>query len=261
MFTQELKKVFSSKSYLSVFLVMLFVSLCNNAELLYSAHLAQYGTQNFHPVFASLLTGFDYIRWDLIIIYALPAFIIFAYSGKYATEKSFHIENLYLLRSSRSKAFYTRIGVASISAFVLFASVCLLNLFGNMVVNPGGDDFMGAENMALDAVGYDFYFAVHSPYLNYFLFILTGSFAAALLAVLCQSVSYIICDNRISILVCVTIWLCYFQDYPLFVGGAFSPFGEDGFRGVLTSISAFLPVVVISLVIAICVKRRRQDEL
>ena len=260
MFTQELKKVFSSKSYLYVFLVMIAVSLCNNAELLYSAHLAQYGTQNFHPVFASLLTGFDYIRWDLIIIYALPAFIIFAYSGKYAAEKSLHIENLYLLRSSRSKAFYTRIGVASISAFVLFASVCLLNLFGNMVVNPGGDDFTGMEYMAHESIG-DLYYAVQYPYLVYCLFVFTGGIAAALLAVLCQSVSYIICDNRISILVCVTIWLCYFQDYPLYVGGAFSPYGEDGFRGILTSISSFLPVVVISLVIAICVKRRRQDEL
>ncbi len=262
MLKSELNKAFHSFSVRMVFLVMLAISIAENIDVFYFTKIVHfYG--NIHPAQASILSAPNNIRFDLLLIYALPVLLIFAYCCKSVQEKKLGLNNIYVLKYGRKKLLITRFTTAFVVGFSIFFAVLVINLFLNMVIMPGGTDFLGEETQPKEVLGAFEYFQIHHPYLSYFYFIILSSFTTGLLAVVCQAFSYFFRDNKLSLLFSVAVWLLFFQDYPIMVGDAYSPFRmEVTIKSSLSSLGDFVVLALVpSLVLVLILQRSRKDEI
>lgn len=262
MLKSELNKAFNSFSVKMVFLVMLAICIASNIDVFYYTYVVHfYG--NMHPVQAAILSGPNNIRYDLLMIYALPAMLIFAYCSKSVQEKKFGLDNIYVLKYGKKKLLATRFATAFIVGFSIFFAVLVINLFLSMVINPAGIEFMGEENAAKAEIGAFEYFQITHPYISYFYFMILSSFTTGILAIMCQAFSYVFRDNKLSLLFGLAVWLMFFQDYPIMVGDAFAPLRmEVSLKSSLSSLGDLVVLAIIpSLVLTFIIQRSRKDEI
>ena len=219
-----------------------------------------YGNPN--PAFISLLSNNTNIHYTLIFLWIMPVLLILSFANNCNNERKIGLKNIYCIKVKRHTYWGSKIIVSFLYSFVICIIPLMINLLLNHIFLHGGNYFFMMETYPEDVIGEYIFFSIRHPYLIYFGYILSTSLVIGLLGVFCQSVCFIVNDEKLPYIIVFAIWILYFSDTRFAIGDAFVPFRvESSLQSGLSSICSFLPTVVVSSVISYIVTVIKKDEI
>ena len=107
------------------------------------------------------------------------------------------------------------------------------------------------------------YFSIKNPYCTYFVFLISNIVVSVLLALMCQSIIFILEDTRIGMLLVTAIWMgIYFGNNYSFIGNAMQPFvAENTLKSIALSYLTYVPMVLVWIIAAYFKVVRKNDRL
>lgn len=243
------------------FLTFLLISLIQCMDSVYFSGFER-GYGDVNPAFISLLSNNNTVQYLLVFLWLMPILLVLSFTNNCNIEKKTGIRNIYISKSSRKSYWVSKIIVSFVYSFAICCIPLVVNVLINILFLYEGNYFFMLETYPEDVIGEYVYFSVRHPYLVYSGYILSTSLVIGLLGVFCQSVCFIVNDEKLSYIIVFAIWILYFSDTRFAIGDAFVPFRvESSIQSGLSSIYSFLPTVVVSSVISYFVTVVKKDEL
>ena len=211
-----------------------------------------------HPAKASYLSGSS--RGHLtqtILIWLMPLFVLNLFSDRYVLEYQKKYINAILTRTSRRKYFISKISVAFLIPFVVFAISLLVNFIGAQIIFKDGYNFNGLE--VLGTNGGWFQYMYQYPNLMYLFYLFITAMAAGICGILTQCIAFVSKKYTITYLVSFFLWMGLIM-YKYSVTYLIQPFTEYGLEYFLPSGLILLGITLFVLVVTY-VYKVKSDEL
>lgn len=247
----ELYKVFKSWKSKIVIIVAGVMGILHTLDSIFHTGTSEKKLNPYHPAFASFLNGISANGiYRTFFLWVMPLFLILAYCGNYVVEKKKNMDIIYGLKIDRKHYFFSKMLTAGIVAIIINLIPNIISIVMTSIFLHGKTGFMDVESWPVKYVGIFNYWCVHHAYLAYVIFLLSNLIAMALLAVICQSVVFLLEDAKLAMLVVTAIWMgVYFGNDYFFIGFILQPF-IDG-SSLTTFIKHWISYIPMAVICAV----------
>ncbi len=262
MIKNEFKKIFKSKKSRIVFIFLIVFAVADSILAAIECRRELASDLYAHPVYFTLIGGGRAYSVVSLIYYFMPVFLILSYCDKYIKELKNGIIPVYYTKIGRKKYFFSKTITAFLHPFMLCGIPYILNFAINSVIFHGGTDFSSMQTWPRDVLEERLYFSINHPYVIYFSFLLISLIVYGLLSVMCQSICFILKDNKLTYIVSLLIWIgIYFSNKNIAISLVLQPFVIFDWLPTIKAFFIFLPAVIIPLITACFCVIRKKDEI
>lgn len=264
MVIEELYKFFKSKISIIVIFIATALGVIHTYDSIFYTGTDKIKLNSYHPAFASFLNGVSAKgNYRTYFLWIMPILFILAYCGKYAMEKKKNLDLIYNIKIGRKKYFVSKMKAAGIVAVIITLIPNVISIIMTSCFLHGKNGFTGMELWSRKEAGDFLYYSIKNPYLTYFVFLISNFIVAILLALMCQSMIFILEDTRISMLLATAIWLgIYFGNDYFFIGNVMQPFiAENTLRSFALNYLLYTPMVLVWIVAAYFKVVKKSDRL
>lgn len=261
MVNAEINKIIKSLKVKLSFVVLILIAIIQSIDAIINSGFERlYGNSN--PAFISLLSNNTNIKYTLIYLWIIPIILILSFANNYNLEKKIGMKNIFLVKIKRNQYFSSKILISFIYSFFICLIPLVINLIINYVFLHGGNSFFSLESYSSNEIGEYLYYCIRHPIITYIGYMISTSFTVGLLGVFCQCVCIIADDNKLPYIIVFAVWILYFSNTSLAIGDAFVPFCiEYSLKSGLESILAFIPMVIIGIVLSYIFCVVKKDEI
>lgn len=248
MVIEELYRFFKSKLSVIIVFIATVLGIFHTYDAIFYTGTSKIKLNLYHPAFATFLNGVTAKgRYRTYFLWIMPMLFILAYCGKYTIEKKKNLDLIYNIKIGRKKYFASKMKVAGIVAVIITLIPNLISIIMTSCFLYGKKEFMGMELWSRNEAGDFLYYSIKNPYLTYFAFLISNILVSILLALMCQSVIFILEDTRITMLLVTALWLgVYFGNDYSFIGNVMQPFVADNtLRTFALSYLTYIPMVLV----------------
>lgn len=264
MVVEELYKFFKSKVSIIIVFITTILGIIHTYNAIFYTGTSKIKRNSYHPAFATFLNGVAAKgNYRTYFLWIMPMLFILAYCGKYTLEKKRNLDLIYSIKIGRKKYFASKLKAAAIVAAIITLIPNLISLIMTSCFLNGKKDFMGMQLWSRNEAGDFLYFSIKNPYCTYFVFLISNIVVSVLLALMCQSIIFILEDTRIGMLLVTAIWMgIYFGNNYSFIGNAMQPFvAENTLKSIALSYLTYVPMVLVWIIAAYFKVVRKNDRL
>lgn len=250
-----------SRNFLIVFIVLTILSVIQSVDSIYYTKIIDfYG--DVQPAYISILCNNNNIKYTCILFWLMPIYLIFSYCSKYNIERKSGVNNIILTKKTKKKNFFDKMAISFINPFILVGIPVIINLLINVSFLHGNNGFMDLEYYDRELLNDFFYTCMHHPYATYLLYMLSFLVVCGILGCVCESICMITKDNKISYILCLTLWMIYFTSSTFTVAEAIQPLVfEYTLKGALLSYVYFALPALLIIILAYIITIFKKDEI
>ena len=244
----ELYKVFKSWKSRIVIILAALLGILHTIDSIFYTGTDKKSLNPYHPAFASFLNGISANgKYRTYFLWIMPIFLIFAYCDRYVSEKKKNMDIIYCSKIEKKQYFISKLATAGIVAVIINLIPNIISIIMTSIFLHGKNGFMDVEKWSLKDVGTFNYWCIHHAYAAYAVFLLSNVIVMALLAIICQSIIFIIEDAKLAMLIVTAIWMgVYFGNNYFFIGFILQPFiDESSLTSFVVHWLRYIPLVIV----------------
>lgn len=219
------------------------------------------GFSGAHPMYMSLLSGQAYAGLYSLFFWIAPVTITLLYCWRYIQERKNHMNYVYLSKVGRKKYFLSKLSCSFVVPVIYFGIPLVVNLLVAMICLNGGTSFLGLEEFGV----YDYdsmsrHYLVTHPYIAWSVYFTVALLVLGLAGVMTQCIGMLSKDIKVTLLVSFAIWISLFSiKYDLTM--AIQPFTEYGVVCMGKALLAYVPIVIVTVILAYIFTVVKKDEI
>ena len=260
---EELFKTFKSKKSLLLFMYLMLVAFADNIiGVMQKKGFGPFGGYpNVHPMFMSLLSGQAYFGLCALFFWIAPVTITLLYCWRYVQENKNRMNYVYLSKVGRKKYFLSKLFCSFVVSVIYFGIPLIVNLLVAMICLNGGTSFQGLEEFSV----YDFdsmsrHYLVAHPYIGWSVYFVVAMVVLGLAGVMAQCIGMLSKDIKVTLLISFAIWISMFSlKYDLTM--AIPPFTEYGVVYMGMALLTYVPIVIVTVILAYIFTVVKKDEI
>ena len=260
---EELFKTFKSQKSLLLFIYLMLVAFADNIiGVMQEKGYGKFGGYpNVHPAFMSLLSGQAYFGLYALFFWIAPVTITLIYCWRHIQESKNRMNYVYISKVGRKKYFLSKLSCSFIIPIVYFGIPLIVNLFVAMISLNGGTSFMGLEVFSV----YDFdsasrQYLINHPYIGWPIYFVVAMVVLGLAGVMTQCIGMISKDIKVTLSVSFAIWISMFSiKYDMTM--AIQPFTEFGVVCMAKALLTYVPIVIVTVILAYIFTVVKKDEI
>ncbi|WP_036067749.1 DUF2705 family protein [Listeria grandensis] len=215
--------------------------------------------ENFHPAFASFLSGASQGHiTQILLLWFLPIYFLLVVSDDSIMDYLTGYRNILISKVGKKKYLLEKMITSFLVGFGVMAIALTLNVIITSVVFQGGDSMRGMEEMTFDDNTL-FHFGITHRYIMAIIFIFITSFYTGLVSLLGASMSLLFLNKKLAYPATFFIWFFFIlQNKSIML--LFQPFAEYGISDLLgIFIASLLTFIIIPILVYIYEARYAED--